>query len=73
VRSTWAFGLYPQGNGTTRLVTRVRGAWSLGRLLRETSPIAWPFYVLIEPGAFIMERRMLREIKRLAEGHATAT
>jgi hypothetical protein len=72
VRSTWAFCLNPQENGATRLVTRVRGAWSLTRLLHETSPLAWPFYALIEPGAFIMERRMLREIKRLAEAHVAA-
>jgi hypothetical protein len=30
-------------------------------------------YLLIEPGAFIMERKMLREIRRLAERSGSAT
>ena len=36
-------------------------------MLRSTPPYTWPFYLLIEPGAFLMERKMLKEIKRLAE------
>jgi hypothetical protein len=36
-------------------------------MLRTTPPWSWPTWLLIEPGAFIMERKMLREIKRLAE------
>lgn len=67
VRATWAFGLYPAGDGATRLVMRVRGDWSYPEMLRETPVFAWPFYLLIEPGAFVMERKMLLEIKRLAE------
>ena len=33
-------------------------------LLRQTPSYTWPFYLLIEPGAFIMERKILLEIKR---------
>lgn len=66
-RSTWAFGVYPDGSGGSRLVTRVRAGWSWLAMLRHTPPIFWPMYLLIDPGAFIMERKMLKEIKRLAE------
>jgi hypothetical protein len=72
VRSTWAFALYPYGEGATRLVTRVHGTWSYRELLRSTNPLTWPMYLLIEPGAFIMERKMLREIRRLAERNGSA-
>jgi hypothetical protein len=64
VQSTWAFGLYPVDGRTTRLVTRVHGRMHWPAMLRRTPPYAWPFYLLIEPGAFLMERKMLREIKR---------
>jgi hypothetical protein len=73
VRSTWAFELYPHGKGATRLVSRVHGAWNYRDLLRNTNPLTWPMYLLIEPGAFIMERKMLREIRRLAEQHRCAS
>ena len=64
VQATWAFGLYPVDGRTTRLVTRVHGHMNWRAMLRGTPPFAWPFYLLIEPGAFLMERKMLREIKR---------
>lgn len=64
---TWAFVLYPIDDRRTRLVTRARGAWSYRKMLRSSPPYTWPFYLLVEPGAFLMERKMLREIKRLAE------
>lgn len=54
----------------TRLVTRVRGHFSLSGMLKATPPAAWSWMVLVEPGAFVMERKMLLEIKRLAEGPA---
>ncbi len=67
VAASWAFALYPVDAHRTRLVTRVHGAWSYLRMLRDTPPTAWPFYLLIEPGAFLMEWKMLREIKARAE------
>jgi hypothetical protein len=67
LRCTWSFELRPTGVSSTRLITRVRARWSAVKMLRTTPPWAWPTWLLIEPGAFIMERKMLREIKRLAE------
>lgn len=58
-RSTWVFGLYPAGDGTTRLVSRNR--------LRP-SPMAWPGIVtFMEMGSLVMERKMLLGIKERAE------
>jgi hypothetical protein len=67
VQVTWAFALYPIDARRTRLVTRARGAWSYRTMLRSTPPYTWPFFLLMEPGAFLMERKMLRELKHLAE------
>jgi hypothetical protein len=67
VAATWAFALYPLNAGRTRLVTRARGAWSWTAMLRDTPVYTWPFYLLLEPGAFVMEWRMLRGIKARAE------
>lgn len=68
LRSTWAFGLCPL-NGSTRLVTRLRATADWRRMFRETPPLEWPFMLLLDPGVFVMERKMLLEIKRLAESH----
>jgi hypothetical protein len=67
LQATWAMVLSPIDGHHTRLVMRVRGAWSYRNMLRATPPYTWPFYLLVEPGAFLMERKMLQEIKRLAE------
>jgi hypothetical protein len=67
IKCTWAFGLYSIDGRTTRLVTRVRADWSYRQMLNEMPLYAWPLWLGIEPGAFIMERKMLLEIKRLAE------
>jgi hypothetical protein len=67
VRCTWAFGLYPVGEQATRLVTRCRARWSYRRMLKEMPLYAALPWLLIEPGAFFMERKMLLEIKKLAE------
>jgi len=67
VKATWAFALYPIDERSTRLVTRVRSDWSYRSMLRSVPIVTLPLYLLIEPGAFIMERKMLHEIKRLAE------
>ena len=68
--STWAFAVFPEGDGGTRLVTRLRANISFRGMLRHTPPYTWPFWLLIDPGVFIMERKMLLEIKRRAETHA---
>jgi hypothetical protein len=57
---TWALGLYPLDPGRTRLVSRVRAriaptARGIGLLL------------VLDPGQFLMERKMLLGIKRRAE------
>jgi hypothetical protein len=67
LQCTWAFGLYPDGRSGTRLVTRVRARFSYRALLREVPVWLWPMWLLLEPGVFVMERKMLKEIKRRAE------
>jgi hypothetical protein len=69
----WCLALYPDADGRrTRLVSRWRVDWRL--------TVATAFWILVsDPGAFIMERKMLKGIKRRAEraarpidtGHAT--
>jgi hypothetical protein len=62
-RSTWTFGLYPAGDGTTRLISRNR--------LRPASPLVWAGMVaFMEPGSLAMERKMLMGIRDRAEGLA---
>jgi hypothetical protein len=63
--STWALVLYPAPDGTTRLVSRVRA-----RLPRSLRGVLW--LALLDPGQFVMERKMLLEIKRRAEALAAA-
>jgi hypothetical protein len=59
---SWCLALRP-GDGGTRLVSRWRVRWPL-------TP-ATVFWVLVsDPGAFIMERRMLKGIKHRVEGAA---
>jgi hypothetical protein len=73
MQSTWAFGLYPLADGATRLVTRVRARVSYRAMMRAVPAYLWPLWLFIEPGVFVMERKMLLEIRRLAErgaGHA---
>jgi len=53
--TSWCLGLYPQEGGGTRLVSRWRPK-NLG-----------PIVVLVEPGSFIMEQKMLRGIRDRAE------
>ena len=62
--SSWCLALYPETGGGTRLVSR----W---RPKLEVPLVALAF---IEPGAFIMERKMLRTIRDSVESAgATAT
>jgi hypothetical protein len=67
LKSTWVMALYPVDEHSTRLVTRVRARLSLLGMARAIPPRFLPFWVLIDPGVFIMERKMMTEIKRLAE------
>ncbi|MFC9962654.1 SRPBCC family protein [Nocardia ignorata] len=60
----WAFALYPDGS-RTRLISRNRIA------APSASPAARLFNRLImEPGSWVMERKMLLGIKQRAERHA---
>ena len=63
--STWAFVLRDIGNGRTRLIVRLRGRAHKG--IGRAADL-----LLLEPGHFVMERKMLLTIKELAEGRAIA-
>jgi hypothetical protein len=62
--ASWAFVLGELADGGTRLISRNRGAFppTLANF------ILWR--AITEPAAFIMEQKMLRRIKALAEQHA---
>jgi hypothetical protein len=62
---TWALVLFPGQNGDTRLVSRVRARLPRG-------PRGWFWFALLDPGQFVMERKMLLYIKRRAEALAAA-
>jgi hypothetical protein len=66
-QAAWSFHLLTRGDGTTRLVERGRNLVGRGALARLTHG---PY--LLEPVGFVMSRRMLRTIKRLAESPAAA-
>jgi len=60
-QSTWALGLYPTKEGGTHLVSRSRmhyDGWTFQNLLVAA---------VLDPGQFIMEQRMLRNLKGLVE------
>jgi hypothetical protein len=64
IEITWAFVLEPAGPGRTRLLARTRAAWgdnTRARLARG---------LLLNPAHLVMERGMLRGIKRRAEAAA---
>jgi hypothetical protein len=64
-QAMWAFYLFDRPDGTTRLIERgrhVAGAGLLGQ-------VGWGPY-LVDPIGFVMSRKMLRTIKRLAEGRS---
>jgi hypothetical protein len=60
---TWCLALAP-GEGGTRLISR----WRLNRKLTPANAL---MMLLSDPGAFIMERKMLKGIKARAERTAT--
>lgn len=61
---TWAFVLEPTDEGTTRLVVRQRSSGASSWLERAIDYLFW------EPAHFVMERKTLREIDRLASRSA---
>jgi hypothetical protein len=63
--STWQFALVPQTSGATRLLMRGRSEYSAD-LVSRISFGRLP----LEPIMFVMSRKMLREITRLAEAAA---
>ncbi|MCB2222559.1 MAG: hypothetical protein KQH83_00170 [Actinobacteria bacterium] len=65
--STWQFAVLPGAAGGTRLLTRGRSDYSGGLAVR----LAFGRFP-IEAVTFVMSRKMLREIKRLAERAAGA-
>jgi hypothetical protein len=62
--TTWSMAVYPAGEGRTRLVSRVRS-----KVVRW-SPAAACMMAFVDTGQFVMERKMLLEIKNQAEALA---
>ncbi len=60
---SWSLGLYPEQDGSTRIVSRVRSAY----LWKPGSPLPTLF---LGPLHFILERKMLRGIKQRAEAES---
>jgi hypothetical protein len=59
-RSAWTIALYPTGRGPTRVVSRVRAS------VVPTAGTWWQLW-LLDPGHFLMERRMLLALKARVE------
>jgi hypothetical protein len=64
IAATWAFVVEPLGPDRSRLLIRWRAAWSPSMAARLVAPL------LLEPVHFVMERGMLRGIKKRAEAAA---
>jgi hypothetical protein len=64
IAATWAFVVEPLGPDSSRLLIRWRAAWSPSAAARVAAPL------LLEPVHFVMERGMLRGIKKRAEAAA---
>ena len=63
--STWAIALLPAEDGSTRLLSRCRARLPRGMKGRVMS-------LILDPGQFLMERKMLLEIKKRAEEYPLA-
>jgi hypothetical protein len=63
--SSWTLTLYPASEHSTRLVARVRA-----RIKPCVAGLFWA--LLLDPGHFVMERKMLLEIKQLAESRGSS-
>jgi hypothetical protein len=59
---TWCIELVPQKDGETRLISRWRDSWR-----SKVNPANFFWIAVSDPGSFIMEREMLRGIKKRAE------
>ena len=59
--TSWCLALLPQEDGSTRLLTRWRNKW--GKITAANAILI----ALTDPGTFIMEQKMLREIRKRAE------
>jgi len=60
---TWCLLVAPFGEGSSRLISRWRQDWP-----KTAGTKVW--IALADPGAFVMEQKMLRTIRHLAEGLA---
>lgn len=67
LETTWTFALQRKGVNTTRLIARLRYAANVSLWGRMVNFIFW------EPAHFIMERKMLLTIKKLAEANPQVT
>jgi hypothetical protein len=65
--TTWTFALQRKGVNTTRLIARLRSAANVSLWDRIINFVFW------EPAHFMMERKMLVTIKKLAEANPQAT
>jgi hypothetical protein len=62
---SWCLAIYPEGEGS-RLVSRWRQAW-------KSDGIGPKFFIaLADPGAFIMEQKMLRGLKKRVEARGSS-
>jgi hypothetical protein len=62
--AVWGFHLFPQEDGSTRLVERIFIDWN------ETPANTFFYRVFLEPSSFIMEQKMLRGIKEQVENYS---
>jgi hypothetical protein len=62
---TWAIALFPSGDGSTRLLSRCRARLPRG-------PRGVLMSLLLDPGQFLMERKMLLELRRRGLWRAAA-
>jgi hypothetical protein len=60
---SWSLGLYPQPDGTTRLVERLRAKYWWNR------PRTYPMIAALDVGDFIMMRRQLLNLKQRIEAN----
>lgn len=63
---TWCLQLHPTLEGGTRLISRWRQDWPKG-------PATFVWAAIADPGAFVMERKMLRTLRERAESAIAAS
>jgi hypothetical protein len=67
LKGTWVWAVLPSEGGASRLVSRVRADWRWLAILKKAPLRSWPTFVLIEPAALLLQRKMLLDIKKNAE------